>query len=106
MCSATSSLCAAEKYCSKLHFNIHPHVIFNSIPKTRLIINNLSSAVVRSEDADILELTHVRYPRIHRNYGKKTFMLFGLVYSGHMSDIVRNASFTSVYVENFKQGLR
>jgi hypothetical protein len=45
MCRDTGSLRAAEKemkkYCSKLHFNIRPHVIFNSIPKTRLIINNL-----------------------------------------------------------------
>lgn len=64
MCSVTGSLRAAEKalkkYCSKLHFNIRPHVIFNSIPKTRPIINNLSFAVVHSKDTEILELTQVK----------------------------------------------
>jgi len=76
MCSATRSLRAAEKalkkYSSSLHFNIHPHVIFNSIPKTRLIINNLSFAVVHSEDAEILELTQARYPRLHRKCAEKS----------------------------------
>jgi hypothetical protein len=75
MCSATRSLRAAEKalkkYCSNLHLNIHPHVIFNSIPKTRLIINSVSSAVVHSEDAEILELTQERYPRLYKKYAKK-----------------------------------
>lgn len=90
MCSATRSLRAVEKalkkYCSKLNFNIRPHVIFNSIPKTRIIIDNVSSAFVHSEDTEILELTQVRYHRLHRNYKKKKFIHFGLVFSGLLKE--------------------
>jgi hypothetical protein len=96
MCSATHSLHAVEKSlkkilkkcCSKLLFGIR-------ILQTHLINNNVSSAVVHSEDTEILELTQLRYLRLHSNY-KKTFIFFGLVFSGHACDTVRNASFTSV----------